>query len=93
VIVIKPELKVHFLEVFGNVARLPEVCQKRRVADISAKDSRPCWLGARGLVLLVVIAATPMRVVAAASSILLMPITCVDDVTRVVGVADAVMDG
>jgi hypothetical protein len=37
--------------------------------------------------------ATPVRVVAAAGTILLMPLARVDDVTRVVVVADVVVHG
>jgi hypothetical protein len=45
------------------------------------------------LIFLTVIVATLVRVVAAAGTILLMPVTCVDVVVRVVGVTDAVIDG
>jgi hypothetical protein len=38
-------------------------------------------------------AATPVRVVAMASTILLMPLARIEDIVRVVVVADAVMDG
>jgi hypothetical protein len=61
--------------------------------DILAKDPRPYRLGAQGSILLTIVAATPVRVVATASTVLLMPVTRVDDVARIVGVADAVMDG
>jgi predicted enzyme related to lactoylglutathione lyase len=72
---------------------LPEACRKWHVADIPAKDPRPCRLGVRGSVLLAVVATAPARVVAAAGSVLLMPVTRVDGVARVVGVVDTVMDG
>jgi predicted enzyme related to lactoylglutathione lyase len=61
--------------------------------DILAKDLRPCRLGAWGSVLHAVVIATLARVVAAAGTVLLMPVTRVDDIARVVGIADAIMDG
>jgi hypothetical protein len=45
------------------------------------------------LVLLTVIVATPARVVAAAGIVLLVLVTCVDNVAHVIGIADIVMDG
>jgi hypothetical protein len=93
VVVIEPELGVCFPRIFGDVGRLLEACWKQRVADIPAKDPRPCRLGAWGSVLLTVVVVALTRVVATAGTILLMPVTRIDDVTRVVGVADVVMDG
>jgi hypothetical protein len=60
--------------------------------DIPAKDLRPYWLGAQGLVLLAVVAVVPTRVVAAAGTVLLMPVMRVEDVARIIGITDVVMD-
>jgi hypothetical protein len=72
---------------------LLEACRTRYVVDVLAKDPRSYRLKAQGSVLFTVVAATPVRVVAATGTVLLMPITRVDDVTHIVGITDAVMDG
>jgi hypothetical protein len=61
--------------------------------NILAKDLRSWGFRRWALVLLTIVAATPTRVVTMASTILLVPLTRVKDVTRVIVVADTVMDG
>jgi hypothetical protein len=93
VVVVKPELRVRLPRVFGNVGGLPEPRWEWRVANVLAEDPRSWGFRRWAPVLPIVIAATPVRVVAMASTILLMPLARIEDIVRVVVVADAVMDG
>jgi hypothetical protein len=93
VVVIKPELEVHLPRVFGNVGGLPEPRWEWRVGNVLAEDPRSWGFRRWAPVLPIVIAATPVRVVAMASTILLMPLGRIEDIVRVVVVADVVMDG
>jgi hypothetical protein len=92
VVVIKPKLGVRLLGVLGDIGRLPEPSRERRITDVLAEDLWSRGFGRWAPVLPAIIAATPSRVVTVTDTILLMPFACVEDVARVVVVANAGVD-
>jgi hypothetical protein len=93
VIVIKPELEVRILGVLGDVGRLLEPHRERLVANILAEDLRSWGFRRWAPVLPTIVVTALARVVATAGTVLLVPLARVENIARVIVVANAVMDG
>jgi hypothetical protein len=89
-VVIKPELEVCLPGILGDVGRLPELRRERRVANVLAKDPWSWGFRRWASVLPNIVATAPARVVAMASTILLVPFACVENTARIVVIANAV---
>jgi hypothetical protein len=93
VIVIKPELEVRILGVLGDIGRLLEPHRERLVVNILAEDLRSWGFRRWAPVLPTIVVTALARVVATAGTVLLVPLARVENIARVVVVANAIMDG
>jgi hypothetical protein len=71
---------------------LLELCREWCIVNVLVEDLMSWGLRRWALVLPTIIVAAPVRVVATASTILLVPLARVEDVAHVIVVVDAIMD-